>query len=84
MLDSMSAAHPTTNQGFLEAVDVDHRRVRARRCRQRLRKLDTGHPAELDVEDHAIELRPLGVGEKRLRRAVGDRLDAGRAQQPGE
>ena len=39
---------------------------------------------ELDIEHRAIELGMLEVGEERLRRVVGDRLDARRPQQPGE
>jgi predicted N-acetyltransferase YhbS len=49
-----------------------------------LAEFDAGHAAEPDVEYQAVELRMLRVREERLRRGIGDRLNARRTEQPAK
>ena len=51
---------------------------------QTLSQLDAGYATELDVQHEAVELRVFLIREKCFGRRIGDRLNAGRAQQPAK
>jgi hypothetical protein len=59
--------------GFVVGRDEDDGRARAGSSEASV-ELDAGHPAQLDIQDQAVELRPVGVGKKGLGGGIAHRL----------
>src|ERR1700752_1063694 len=69
--------------GIIMSSDEDER-GRCPMANEPLGQVNAGHATELDVQHEAVEPRLFYVREKCLCRRIGDRMQAGRPQQPSK